>query len=45
MNENEKWLADQCLEIIGDKDKGTIEYIKTIAKKATTLDQIQKGLN
>jgi len=23
MTDNEKWLADQCLELIGDKNKGT----------------------
>lgn len=45
MSENEKWLADQCLEIIGEKDRGTIEYIKSIASKATTLEQLHKSLN
>jgi hypothetical protein len=45
MGDNDKWLADQCLEIVGDKEKGTIEYIKSIAKKANSLDQLNKGLN
>jgi hypothetical protein len=45
MTENDKWLADQCLEILGDKDRGTVEYIKTIAKKSTTLHQLEQGLN
>lgn len=37
MTDNDKWLADQCLELIGDKNKGTTEYLKSIAKKAKTL--------
>jgi hypothetical protein len=45
MSENDKWLSDHCLEIIGENDKGTIEYIKSIAKKAATLEQLEKGLN
>ena len=45
MSEHDKWLADQCLEIVGDKDKGTLEYIKGIASRAGSLDQLYRGLN
>ena len=45
MSVNDRWLSDSCLQIIGENDKGTLEYIKSIAKKANTLDQLQKGLN
>jgi hypothetical protein len=44
MSEQERWLADQCLEIVGDRDRGTLEYVKSIAKKANTLEQLMKGL-
>lgn len=35
--DNESWLGDQCLEILGDKNKGTIEYLKSVAKKSSSL--------
>lgn len=44
MTENQKWLADQCLEIIGDKDKSTLEYLKSVAKKAKSVPQLQSAL-
>ena len=44
MSENERWLADQCLEIIGDKDKGTVEYLKSLAKKSKTVNELESGL-
>ena len=45
MAEHEKWLADQCFEIIGDKNKGTLEYIMKLAKKSKTINELESGLN
>lgn len=40
MSEHEKWLADQSLEILGDKSKGTVEYLMKLAKKSKTLNEL-----
>ena len=45
MNTNDKWLADQALEILGNKDKGTIDYLKSIAKKSDSIQKVEKFLD
>ena len=45
MNTNDKWLADQALEILGNKDKGTIDYLKSIAKKSDSIHKVEKFLH
>lgn len=43
--DNESWLGDQCLEILGDRNKGTIEYLKSVAKKSSSLENLEQALN
>lgn len=45
MADSDKWLADQCLEIVGDRDRSTMQYIKSIAARSSSLQQLYKGLN
>jgi hypothetical protein len=45
MTENDKWLADQCLEILGDKRKGVTEYLKSLAKNSKSIEQLQTSLS
>ncbi len=41
---NEQWLANESLELFGDKDKNTLDYLKSIAKTAKSLAALHNSL-
>lgn len=40
----DNWISDSLYNVLGISEKSIVDYVKTIAKSAKSVDKIEQGL-